>query len=187
MSRRRYTFADYLDVEEESPLVKHEYVHGEILAMAGGPIEHAALSAAMVGLLMAHLSGTPCRAYSSDLRIRIPSEGIGTYADATVVCDPVERDPASPTHVTNPRVIVEVLSASTEDYDRNEKRLYYQQLPSLREYVLVAQDQLRVEVWKPNNGQWTASIYGSGETATLPSIAFDLDIDQLYAAAGVKP
>src|SRR5690348_4381131 len=104
--RRRYTFADYLDVEEMSRDLKHEFVNGDIYAMAGGSVEHAALSAAVVGMLMAHLRGTPCRAYSSDLRIRIRSAGVGTYADASVVCDPVERDPDSPTHVTNPRVVV---------------------------------------------------------------------------------
>lgn len=168
-----------------SPDVKHEFVNGEIFAMAGGSVEHAALSGAVVGLLMAHLRGTSCRAYSSDLRIRIPEANIGTYADATVVCDPVQRDPESPTHVTNPRIVVEVLSPSTEDYDRDEKRLYYQQLPSLREYLLVAQDRRRVEVWRRERDCWLRELHGSGARAPLPSIDFELDIDELYDIAGV--
>ncbi len=185
VARRRYTFADYLDVEEKSPVVKHEFVNGEIFAMAGGSVEHAGLSAAMVGLLMANLRGTPCRAYSSDLRIRIRSADVGTYADVTVVCDPVERDPQSPTHVTNPRVIVEVLSPSTADYDREEKRRYYQQLASLREYVLVAQDRRRVEIWRRDSDGWAHSVHETGATARLPSIDVELDVDELYEAAGV--
>ena len=184
--RRRYTFADYLEVEALSPSLKHEFVNGEILAMAGGSPEHAALSMAIGGLLMAHLRGRPCRAYSSDLRIRIRSAGVGTYADASVVCDPVDRDPDSPTHVTNPRVVVEVLSPSTEDYDRDEKRLYYQQLPSLEEYVLVAQDRRRVEVWRREGDVFSRSVHEAGQRARLPSIDFDLDVDELYDAAGVR-
>lgn len=183
--RRRHTFADYLDIEERSPAVKHELVHGEILAMAGGSIEHAALSLAFGGLLMSHLRGGPCRAYSSDLRIRIREAEVATYADATVVCDPVERDPDSPTHVTNPRVVVEVLSPSTEEYDREEKRLYYQRLASLREYVLVAQDRRYVEVWRRDGRGWAREVHGAGARASLPSIDFELDVDDLYEIAGV--
>jgi len=183
-SRRRYSFADYLEVEEQSREVKHEFVNGEIFAMAGGSVEHAALSMAFGGLLMAHLRGGPCRAYSSGLRIRIRDAGVATYADVTVVCDPVQRDPDSPTHVTNPRVVVEVLSPSTEDYDRDEKRLYYQELASLQEYVLVAQDRRRVEVWRRADG-WTRTVHAAGDVAQLGSIGFDLDVDELYTAAGV--
>lgn len=186
--RRRYSFADYLDVEEMSPDVKHEYVSGEIFAMAGGSVEHAALSMAIGALLVNHLRGSTCRAYSSDLRIRVREANVGTYADAAVVCDPVERDPESPTHVTNPRVVVEVLSPSTEDYDRGEKRLYYQRLASLREYVLVAQDRRRVEVWRraDGDGDWKHEAFEAGAKAVLPSIELTIDVDELYSIAGVS-
>lgn len=184
--RRHYTFADYLEIEEQSREVKHELVNGEIFAMAGGSVEHAALSQAFGALLTAHLKGGPCRAYSSDLRIRIREAGVGTYADLSVVCDPVERDPDSPTHVINPRVVVEVLSPSTEDYDRDEKRLYYQRLPSLAEYVLVSQDRRRVEIWRREGDGFTRSVHEAGERAPLPSLGFELDVDDLYATAGVS-
>lgn len=183
--RRHYTFADYLDVEDHSPEVKHEFVNGDIYAMAGGSVEHAALSMAIGAMLSAHLRGTPCRAYSSDLRLRIRSAGVGTYADASVVRDPVERDPDSRTHVTNPRIVVEVLSPTTEAYDRDEKRLYYQQLPSLQEYVLVAQDRRRVEVWHRRGDVFSRTIHEAGEKASLASIGLELDVDELYDAAGV--
>jgi Uma2 family endonuclease len=186
---RRYTLADYLEVEELSPAVKHELVDGEIFAMAGGTVEHAALSTSISALLVARLRGGPCRVYSSDLRIRIRirEANVATYADVTVVCGPVERDPESPTHVTNPRVVVEVLSKSTESYDRDEKRLYYQLLPSLGEYVLVAQDQRRIEVWRRDGEAWTHSLHEPGAMVPLPSIGVEIEVDEIYELAGVRP
>ncbi len=184
--RRHYSFADYLEIEEQSREVKHEFVRGEIFAMAGGSVEHAALSQAFGALLTAHLKGGPCRAYSSDLRIRIREAGVATYADCSVVCDPVERDPESPTHVTNPRVVIEVLSPSTEDYDRDEKRLYYQELHSLAEYVVVSQDRRRVEVWRRESDHFAHSLHEAGEKVLLPSLDFELDVDDLHATAGVS-
>lgn len=183
--RPRYTFAEYLEIETMSREVKHEYVGGEVFAMAGGSVEHSALATAVVGLFFAHLRGTPCRPHGSDLRISIPSADVATYADAAVVCEPVERDPQSPSHVINPRVVVEVLSPTTERYDREQKRLYYQQIASLAEYVLVSQDRRRVEVWQRDGEQWLHRVHGAGDQAPLPSIGYALDVDELYAAAGL--
>jgi Uma2 family endonuclease len=184
-ARRNFEFSDYLVIEEMSREVKHEFVNGEIFAMADGSVEHAALSSAIGALLTAQLRGQRCRVYSADLRIRIREAGVATYADATVICDPVERDTESPTHVTNPRLVVEVLSPSTEAYDRHEKRLYYQPLPSLREYVLVAQDRRRVEVWRRDGEAWVWSAHETGARVPLPSLGLELDVDELYALAGV--
>ncbi len=184
--RPRHPFADYLDVEDMSPAVRHEFIDGEILAMAGGSVEHSALATAFCGLLFTHLRGGTCRVHSSDLRIRIREANVSTYADAAVLCDPIERDSQSTTLVTNPRVVVEVLSASTEDYDRQEKRLYYQLLASLREYVLVAQDKRRIEVWSRDGSGWNHAVYEAGKRAPLESIGFELDVDELYRAAGVS-
>jgi Uma2 family endonuclease len=184
--RPRYTFAQYLELERVSREIKHEYVAGEIFAMAGGTVEHSALATALVGLLFAHLRGGACRPHGSDLCISIRAADVATYADAAVVCAPVERDPESPTHVTNPRIVVEVLSPTTERYDREQKRLYYQQLASLQEYVLVAQDRRQVEVWRRDGIQWVWSVHGAGERAPLTSIDYKLDVDELYDAAGVR-
>jgi len=183
--RPRYTFAEYLEVERLSREVKHEYVGGEIFAMAGGSVEHSALATALLGLMFAHLRGGPCRPHGSDLQLRIRSADVATYADAVVICDPVERDPDSPAHVMNPRVVVEVLSPTTERYDREQKRLYYQQLDSLREYVLVAQDRRRVEVWRRRGEGWEHTTFEAGAKALLASIDYQLDVDELYDAAGV--
>lgn len=183
--RPRYTFAEYLEIERRSREVKHEYVAGEIFAMAGGSVEHSALATALVGLLFAHLRGGPCRPHGSDLQLSIRSADVATYADGVVVCDPVERDPASPSSVINPRIVVEVLSPTTERYDREQKRLYYQQLESLREYVLVAQDRRQVEVWRREDERWVHATFGAGQAAPLSSIDYALAVDELYDAAGV--
>ena len=181
----RYSFQDYLAVEEMGP-VRHEFVNGVILAMAGGTPEHAALSAAVVVQLGTHLRGRSCRTYSADLRLRIPSTGLATYADAAVVCGEPLRDPESATHVTNPTLIVEVLSPSTEEYDRGEKREQYLQLVSLRDYVLVAQSRRRVEVFtRTTAGDWQHHVYTSGDIVDLPSIDCRFELDELYAAAGL--
>lgn len=138
-------------------------------------------------LLGAKLRGGPCRPYSADLRIRVLATGLATYADAAVICGEPARDPASPTHVTNPLVVIEVLSTSTEAYDRGEKREHYQQIEALREYVLIAQDRCRVEVFRRvSDGTWEHRVHGRGEAFELPSLGFDVSTDELYDAAGVK-
>ena len=182
---RRYSLDDYLSVEEMSA-VRHEFLNGEIFAMAGGTPEHAALSAAVVVLLGSRLAGRPCRPYSADLRIRVLATGLATYADAAVICGEPARDPASPTHVTNPSVIVEVLSPSTAAYDRSEKREHYQQIPALREYLLIAQDRREIEIYaRTADGSWQRSVRGPGERLELRSIDVQLTVDELYAIAGL--
>lgn len=183
--RHHYSLRDYLDVEEISP-VKHEYLGGEIFAMAGGTPEHAALSAAVLLVLGEQLRGGRCRPYSSDLRLRVRATGLATYPDAAIISGEVETDPESPTHVTNPTVIVEVLSPGTEEYDRGEKREHCQQIDSLREYVLVAADRPRVEVFARADSGWTHRVYGSGETLALDSVGCRIVVDDLYTAAGVR-
>jgi Uma2 family endonuclease len=183
-SQRHYTLADYLSVEEMSS-VRHEFVDGQIFAMAGGTPEHAALSAAILVLLGSRLGTGPCRAYSSDLRIRVLATGLATYPDAAVVCGDVVRDPESPTHVTNPSVLVEVLSPSTEEYDRGEKWGHLQQIEGLREYVLIAQDKRRVEVFVRAGSEFRHVVHTSGETAEIPSLKVSFGVDQLYDAAGI--
>src|SRR5258706_13715183 len=111
----QYSWQDYLALEASSN-VKHEFLGGQIYGMAGGTPEHAALAAAVIGLLFAQLRGDGCRAYDADLRVRTPS-GLATYPDVTVIFGPSERDEADPQAVTNPALIVEVLSRSTEEYD----------------------------------------------------------------------
>lgn len=177
-----YEFADYLAIEEVAR-VKHEFLDGEIYAMAGGTPEHAALAAAVIAVLAEQLRGGPCRVYSSDLRVRVLPTGLATYPDVTVICGPSERDPESATHVVNPRLVCEVLSDGTEEYDRGEKLEHYKQIPSLTEIVLVSHRTREVEVWSRSPSRWAATTFRSTELALLPSLSCRLDVDAIYDAA----
>lgn len=179
----RYTFAEYLDLEQASN-VKHEYLDGEIYGMAGGSPRHAALALAAGSALLSQLRGGPCHAFSSDLRVRVLATGLATYPDVTVVCGALERDPQSETTVTNPRLVVEILSPGTKDYDRGEKFEHYAKIPSLMEVIYVSQDEVLLERRRrAADGSWTSTRHGSGETVVLEAVSSRLDVDELYRAA----
>jgi Uma2 family endonuclease len=180
--RVRYTYAQYLALEAGSN-VKHEYLDGQIYGMAGGTPEHAALAAAVVGLLFPGLRAAGCRAHSADLRVRVRETGLATYPDVTVVYGPRERDLDDGDAVNNPTLIVEVLSPSTEEYDRGEKFEHYKRMASLRQYVLVAQDRREVEVWtREADDAWSRRVFGEGDAAALESVGASLDVSSLYEA-----
>ncbi len=179
----RYPWHEYLALESASN-TKHEYLDGRIYAMAGGTPVHAALQLAVPNLLFSQLRAGRCRAHGSDLRIRVLATGLATYPDVTIVGGPRELDPEDSNSVTNPTVLVEVLSQSTEDYDRGEKFAHYKRIPSLRQYVLVSPDEHRVEVWtRDAEDNWTAAVSTDGEVADLGSIGARLDVRELYEAA----
>lgn len=179
--RHRYSFEQYLELEEIAG-VRHEFYDGEIYAMAGGTPEHAAMAAAITVMLGRQLQGD-CRVYSSDLRLRVLATGLATYPDVTVVRGSPERDPQSPTHVVNPRVIVEVLSPGTADYDCGEKLTHYRQIPSLEAIVLVDHERERVERWMRRGDDWERNELGPGEVVELHTIGCVLDVDAIYFAA----
>jgi Uma2 family endonuclease len=146
--KTHYSIADYL-AREQSSRDKHEYRDGEILLIGGGSADHSLVTANIVGELGARLKGKPCHVYDSNLRIRIPRTVLYTYPDAAVICGPRVLDPNDATGetVTNPRVIIEVLSPNTEAYDRGEKFARYRQIDSLEEYVLVSLAIPRIETF----------------------------------------
>jgi Uma2 family endonuclease len=176
----RYTYDAYLE-HEASSNVKHEFLDGEIYAMAGGTVEHAVLAANVIALLGPRLHGTPCVVATSDLKVRVLATGLVSYPDVTVICGPVQRDPKSRDVVLNPALVVEVSSDSTEEWDRGEKLDHYKQIPSLREWVLVSHRERRVEVVSRSpDGGWTTRSFGPGEPAALPSLGIDLAVDDVY-------
>jgi len=183
LHRVRYDWSEYLALEESSN-VKHEFLEGQIYAMAGGTPEHAALAAATIGILFGQLRNGRCRVHDSDLRIRVLETGLATYPDATVVCGPLERDPADQNAVTNPILVVEVLSRSTEEYDRGDKFEHYKRISSLRQYVLVSHREREIEVWTQNEScEWDSVTAREGEQVMLTSIDARIDVRELYEAA----
>jgi Uma2 family endonuclease len=177
-----YTVEQYRIIEEDAG-VRHEFLDGEIYAMAGGTPEHAAMSATVIGELHAQLRAGRCRVQTSDARVRVQATGLITYPDVSVVCGPVERDSEDPQGVTNPTVIVEVLSPSTEDYDRGLKPEHYQRIATLRDIVLVAHDRRQLEHWTRDAGEWSRIVVGPGGSIVLGSIAATLAVDDLYDVA----
>jgi Uma2 family endonuclease len=179
----RYSWAEYLALEESSN-VKHEYLDGQIYGMAGGTPEHAALKAAITGLLFAQLRNGRCRLHDADLRVRVPETGLATYPDVTIVCGPLQRHPEDRDSVTNPTLIVEVPSKSTAAYDRGDKFEHYKRLASLKQYVLVSYSEPVIEVWtRGDENEWTQIISRAGERATLAAIAGELAVSEVYASA----
>ncbi|MBI5537176.1 MAG: Uma2 family endonuclease [Deltaproteobacteria bacterium] len=177
-------FAQYVAAERASE-IKHQWVDGEVFDMSGGTPEHAALILSVGASLLQQLRGRPCRAFSSDLRIR--AGDLVTYPDASVVCGPIERDPEDDSTVVNPTVVVEVLSDSTEAFDRGRKAEHYRKMPSLREYVLVDQHEPHIEVYRRSDQGWVLSEAGKGQKLRLESIECTLEVDAIFEGVLEQP
>ncbi|MDI1479993.1 Uma2 family endonuclease [Polyangium sp. y55x31] len=179
-ARKLVTFAEYIAFEEKAE-TKHEYRNGEIVAMAGGTLEHASIAGNLAFLLGNQLQDRRCVVFSSDARVRVLATGLATYPDLSVVCGKLERDPQHKNTMANPVVLVEVLSPSTEHYDRGEKFDNYKQIPSLREYVLVASEERKIEVVRREvDGSWSRHETVERGLAELTSIGCKLDLDEVY-------
>src|ERR1043166_1320284 len=177
--RHRYAYEQYLAYEHDAA-AKHEFVDGEIYAMAGGSPRHNAL-ALRIGAAIENTRRPGCVALQSDQKIRVLATGRATYPDVTMVCGPLERDPNDPWRqtLTNPTLLIEVLSPSTEEVDRISKRRDYQLIPTLQESVLVSQSEPRVEVYRrQSSGSWEYFDVREGivKLATGPT----LDLAALY-------
>jgi Uma2 family endonuclease len=177
---RTVTFAEYLAQERASP-TKHEFVNGHVYAMAGATVEHDTICSNVIEELRNQLRDRPCRVFTPDMRVRVRQTGTSTYPDVSVVCGKVERDADDDCAIINPIVLVEVLSPSSESYDRREKFAHYRHLPSLQEYVLIAQDERRVECYRRNDdGSWTMREARGEGAVELASIGCRLELDEVY-------
>jgi Uma2 family endonuclease len=194
-TKPRHSIADYL-LREEAAATKHEFHDGEILAMSGGSPDHALVAANFIRALGNRLSGKPCRVYTSDLRVAVAASTRFVYPDATVVCGALQFHPDDPSRhsVTNPTVIVEVLSPSTEAYDRGEKFNHYRRLPSLREYVLISpyahtlETFLRRPATPPGDDAWLfTATTGLDASAPLGSLDVALPLVEVYADVELIP
>lgn len=174
------SYAEYLALEATSD-ERLEFVDGAVFAMAGGTPEHARLSAAIISELRIALADKGCAVFGSDLKIRVEATNRSTYADAAVICGPERVSELDPNAVTNPTVIVEVLSPSTEAADRGDKWHHYQRLESLREYVLISQREPCVEVFRREGDEWVLRTSIAGQELELPSSGVRLAVDAIYA------
>lgn len=177
--RLHHSYQEYLAALELSG-VKLEYCEGEIYAMAGGTPAHADLAASVTRLLGNALLGR-CRVSSSDLKVRIEATDLSTFPDVTVVCGEREVASVDRNAVTNPTLLVEVTSNSTEDYDRGEKLNHYQRCPSVTAVLFVSHRRPQVTVVSRAGGGWEQREYRAGESAEIGGLALTLAVDELYA------
>ena len=176
-----YDAQQYVALENEAEF-KSELFNGQVYAMAGASPTHALITANFIGIVQQHLRGKPCRTFSSDLRVWVNETGAFVYPDVTVACPPLQFAPDDPNSLTNPVVVIEVLSPSTEANDRGAKWGHYQHLPSLRDYVLVAQDQMRIEHYeRMDDGTWRYSVAEDANgSVSLPSLECRLELAEVY-------
>lgn len=175
------TFEDYLS-REQTATYKGEFYQGEIFAMVGGSPQHNTISGNLLAILRVLLRDTPCRVFNSAQRIRIPANGLATYPDVSIVCEQPELDQQDRDAITNPVVLFEVLSKSTESYDRGKKFDLYRPLVSFREYILVSQSEPHVERFvRQDDDFWLLTVF-KGLDATLPlsSVNCDLLLSEIY-------
>ena len=174
-----HTYAEYLTLEEETS-TRHEYLDGEIYAMAGGTPDHAALAATALSILRSSLP-RGCRVFTSDLRVRVVHTGLSTYPDGAVIYGTTARADDDPIAVVNPVLLVEVTSPSTEDYDRGEKLRNYEHLPSLRDVLIISHREPWITlVCRQEKGDWTSSELRSGQSVDLVSVGSSIAVDDLY-------
>ena len=186
VERSQLSAAEYLAWDREQP-VKHEFFHGEVFAMAGGTPRHHALSVSVSAELRAVLRSRRCSVLSSDQRLAFPPGARYVYPDVTAICDPPEFQIGTHDVLTNPAILVEILSSSTAEYDRGLKWSGYQTIASLTDYLLVAQAEVRIEHYRRNaDGSWTYRTAGPGGHLVLTG-GGELAVDAIYAGVFELP
>jgi Uma2 family endonuclease len=166
-------------VWEEQQQLRHEYIDGEVYAMTGGTLNHSEIAINFTVLLKTHLRGSGCRVLNSDARVNIYESNDYVYPDLTVTCDP--RDRNSTKFVSYPCLIAEVLSPTTEAYDRGDKFFIYRRSPTLQDYVLVRTDRVAIDVFnKDDRGKWDIINYRSGDVVELKSINLTFPIEEIF-------
>src|SRR5512140_1301212 len=175
---RRASYSDYLAAEQGSDH-RHEFIDGVIVAMAGGSDEHNAIAGSLARLLGNRRTGT-CRYYTPDQRFWIASRARGRYADGSIICGAPDHPAHDHQATTNPTVVIEVLSPSSQGDDDGDKRSDFQSLASVQAYVLVAQDQRRVKVYRRTGGEWSVTTYRDGDSFELPTLSASIPVADVY-------
>ncbi|NEZ68104.1 Uma2 family endonuclease [Leptolyngbyaceae cyanobacterium CCMR0082] len=171
---------------EEKQLEKHEYIDGQVYAMGGGTVNHGRIAIRFTSMLDTHLDNSGCITGNSDIKINIVDTKNYTYLDACVTCD--ERDRSTSKYFTYPCLIVEVLSDSTEAYDRGGKFRLYQNNPVLQDYLLVSSTWMEMDLYhKKETGEWIILNYQEGDVIELKSIGLSFPIGQIYRGLVLTP
>jgi Uma2 family endonuclease len=171
---------------EEQQLEKHEYINGQVYAMTGGSVNHSRIAIRFTTMFDTHLDPSSCITGNSDLKVNILGTTNYTYPDASVTCD--EQDKANTQYISHPCLIVEVLSKSTEAYDRGGKFRMYQNNPALIDYLLVSSTTIEIDLYHKNDaGDWLIINYKPGDTIELKSIKLKFPIEQVYRGLTLEP
>jgi Uma2 family endonuclease len=171
---------------EEKQLEKHELINGQVYAMSGGSVNHSRIAIRFATMLDTHLDASSCITCNSDLRINIVGTNNYIYPDVSVTCD--DRDKTTTQYITYPSLIVEVLSPSTESYDRSGKFRLYRKNPNLQDYLLVSSTSIEMDLYHKNEaGEWLIINYQEGDTVELKSINLSFPIEQVYRGLELKP
>lgn len=184
----RLSEADYLRLEREAE-TKSEYFDGEVFAMAGGTRAHSIIATNLAGELRNRLKSTNCVVFNADLRVKVEATGLFTYPDVTVVCGAQRFLDSEEDTLLNPVLIIEVLSDSTEAYDRGKKFEHYRQIPTCREYVLISQKEPRLEQFiRQPNREWTLKeAAGMAAEVKLASLGIVLALSEIFAKVRFTP
>lgn len=179
---------EYLAIDRAAPF-KSEFFDGEMFAMAGGSPMHSLIAANLIAELGTKLKGGPCKPFTNDLRLKIEATGLYTYANVAVVCGSLQFAPGTNDTVVNPTLVIEVLSDSTEAYDRGEKFQHYRQMPSLQEYLLASQRLPRIDQFHRRLGdEWgLRTAEGSDATLVLPSLKITIELSAVFAGVEFSP
>jgi len=174
------TEREYLDVERKAE-IRSEYIGGRIYAMSGASERHNLIAGNLYTSIRSQIRDRDCRAYISDMRVKVAPTGMYTYPDIVALCGERQFEDAHVDTLLNPAVVIEVLSESTEAYDRGEKFAHYRRLETLREYVLVAQNKVRVEHYRREGEQWILSEISDPDSILhLPSIDCQVSLASIY-------
>ncbi len=180
-TKRRFTPQEYLALERKSE-TRNEYYNGEIFAMAGASREHNLISVNLLRDIGNQLEDRPCEAYPSDMRVSIEATGLYTYPDVSVVCGEPRFQDREVDTLLNPTVIIEVISPTTEAYDRGDKFRHYRSIGSLREFVLISQDRMMVERYTRQENDWVLSdMTDPDQVLKLESIGCQIPLNRIYA------
>ncbi|MDJ0840375.1 MAG: Uma2 family endonuclease [Acidobacteriota bacterium] len=172
--------SEYLHRERQSE-VKHEFYNGEIFAMTGASARHNIITGNVFSFLRNSLRGGPCRPFTGDMRLKVLDNGLYTYPDIMIVCRQPEFTGDQPDTVTNPSVIMETLSASTEAYDRGKKFAHYRLIPSLEAYLLISQEERKIEMFTREKDRWAfLETIGENASLTIPPLSLKLPLDEVY-------